>query len=137
MRPGTFPQVPPYTGNRLRWPGSLLAAFCLLSTAQAQGDDWREFAALTDGSSWAYRAASVGRISGWTVAEVQRTTSEDQRRYRAHVRTAHCAAKFGDVMLSDVDTGAPVSTAVFQAGSNTLPAAIAAALCAAANRGHV
>jgi predicted phage tail protein len=134
MQP-TFPQVQPYTGHRLKWPGALLAAFSLITNTQAQGDDWREFAALTDGSTWSYRASSVGRISDWTVAEVQRTTSDSQKRYRAHVKTSHCQEKFGDVMLSDIDTGAAVSTAVFQAGSTSLPAAIAATLCAAANRG--
>ena len=66
---------------------------------------------------------------------MQRTTSDSQKRYRAHVKTSHCQEKFGDVMLSDIDTGAAVSTAVFQAGSTSLPAAIAATLCAAANRG--
>lgn len=126
-----FPQVPAYSGNRLRWPGALLAASCLFSNANAQGDDWREFALLVDGSTWAYRAASLGRVNGWVVADLQRSAQGTATAYKGMVRAEHCGARRGDVKLLDATTGEEVSSAVFIAGSNSLPAAIAATLCTA------
>lgn len=133
--PFTFRQVPPYTDHRPSWPGALLAAFCLCSNLHAQGEDWRSFAEVTDGATWAYRAGSLGLVNGWVVAEVRRTASDSQATYRAHVRQLHCGQPRGDVRLTDPATGAELGAAIFTAGTSTLPATIAAALCGAWVRG--
>lgn len=131
MHPHTHPGPPAQSDRRLPWPGALLAAFCLCTNLHAQGEDWRSFAEVTDGATWAYRAGSLGLVNGWVVAEVRRTASGSQATYRAHVRQLHCGQPRGDMRLTDPATGAELGAAIFTAGTSTLPATIAAALCGA------
>lgn len=134
MHPHPFPRPPAYTARRLPWPGALLAAFCVCTSAQAQGDDWRDFAEQAGGASWAYRPGSLGLVNGWVVAEVRRTVSDGQAVYHAHVRQAHCGRPQGDLRLTDPATGTELAATVFTAGTPTMPAAMAAALCGAWRR---
>lgn len=121
-------------GPRTPWFGLLAAALLCANTcalAQDATTAWSDFGVTRDGAVWAFRRASVAVVNGFVVADVQRR-AEQTTAYQAQVPLVHCGKQRGDVALYDLNSGERVAAAIFTAGVDSLPMAIANALCNAA-----
>lgn len=127
-----WPQVPAYTGKRLAWPGTMLAAACLFSTVSAQATEWQHVAETPDGTTWSVRRGTEGRelfkSQNLRVAMVRRVLNGGAQLFKAGALEDAATRQHSEVHLFTL-ASALVETTHFTRGDRSVAAALALVLC--------